>query len=291
MTDTTKITARNTSVTAENATTIDLVTTTTEKTTLLQTTMEMAPPVNSSESGGSDVGMVVGVVIGSLVFVIFALLTALFLRGRYLKKKNKPPPNPLPNPEDIDKIALEASKKSKKKKKKERHNYEKDPTSTVSIEPEAPSCPAFMAPDPPSTSSVDYENAPSKRKQLKSETELAPPPSHNTKEPGYVNTPRKGTTTQKVELTEDFYVAPKANTTKLYSTGEGSEYYICDEGKNTPNSKVWKSPPRNPLEDSVTSTCSAIDYVNMFGKNKYLELVPESKPVEEPQDFYEPVDS
>ncbi|XP_062594103.1 uncharacterized protein LOC134255589 isoform X2 [Saccostrea cucullata] len=288
MTDTTTFIARNISVAIENVTTVVPVTTTTEATTQVQTTTK-AVAVNSSVR--SDIGMVVGVVIGSLLFVILASLTALFLRGRYLKKKNKPPPNPLPNPEDIDKIALEASKKSKKKKKKERRNYEKDPTSTVSIEPEAPSCPAFMAPDPPSTSSVDYENAPSKRKQLKSETELAPPPSHNMKEPGYVNTPRKGNASQKVEFTDDFYVAPKPNTAKLYSTGEGSEYYICDERKSTPNSKVWKAPPRNPLEDSVTSTCSAIDYVNMYGKNKYLELVPESTPVEEPQDFYEPVDS
>lgn len=179
---------------------------------------------------------------------------------------------------------MEANKKSKKKKRW-RKQYEKDPTSTVSIEPEAPSCPAFMAPDPPSSSSVDYENAPSKRKQFEKKSESAPPPVHNTKEPGYVNA------LGKARLTEDEYVAPKENTAKLYSTGEGAEYYVCDNGNNSKTSKLLKRPPRNPLEDSVTSTCSALDYVNLHANSKFLEFVPESVPVEEPQDLYEPVNS
>ena len=209
-----------------------------------------------------------------------------FNRRRYLKKKSRPPPNPLPNPEDIDKLALEESKKSKKRRKKKGHNYEKDPTSTVSIEPEAPSCPAFMAPDPPSSSSVDYENAPSKKKQNQIKKKVEDSPSNSsTKEPKYVNAKKK------VRKGDDEYVAPRPNTAKLYSTAEGAEYYVCDDRKSNSSSKVWKAPPRNPLEDSVTSNCSALEYANLQGNWKYLELVPESTPVDEPQDLYEPVNS
>jgi hypothetical protein len=208
-----------------------------------------------------------------------------FKRRKYLKKASKPLPTPLPNPDDIDKIAMEANKKSKKKKKWQKQ-YEKDPTSTISVEPEAPSCPAFMAPDPPSTSSVDYENAPSKRKQIEKKSEPDPPPGHKVKEPGYVNTPRG-----KVKVAEDGYVAAKENNARLYTTGEGAEYYVCDDDKNTKNSKLLKFPPRNPLEDSVTSTCSAMDYVNLHANSKFLEFVPESVPVDEPQDLYEPMNS
>lgn len=273
------------STTASPTTTI---TTTTESTTVPTTTVN--DDSTTATSAPPNVGMVIGITISATLFVFIALFVALFLRRKYLRKKKKPLPNPLPNPDDIDKIALEnRSKKVKKGNKKEKHTYEKDPTSTLSVEPEAPSCPAFMAPDPPSSSSVDYENAPSKRKQkelkLKASESIS---SNGTSEPKYVNAKKKGQNNEDV----DEYVAPKMSNTRLYSTGEGAEYYVCDNNKATAKSKKgWKAPPRNPLEDSITSTCSALDYVNMQSPWKYLELVPESKPVDEPQDLYEPMNS
>lgn len=144
-----------------------------------------------------------------------------------------------------------------------------------------------MAPDPPSISSVDYENAPSKKKQIELKLKISDS-SNGTSEPKYVNAKKK----YQDNVDDDEYVDPKVNNTRLYSTGEGAEYYVCDDNKATSKSKkAWKTPPRNPLEDSITSTCSALDYVNMQGTWKYLELVPESKPVDEPQDLYEPMNS
>lgn len=284
---------------SENSTIADSNTNITESltTTIAATTTELKPvqPTTYNDETASsappNVGMVIGITVSATVLVFIALFVALFFRRKYLRKKKKPLPNPLPNPNDIDKIAWEArSKKIKKsnKNKKQKHNYEKDPTSTPSIEPEAPSCPAFMAPDPPSSSSADYENAPSKKRQLELKLKASDSISSNsTSEPKYVNTKKKD---QNVD--DDEYVAPKPNTARLYSTGEGAEYYVCDKDKSAPKPpKAWKAPPRNPLEDSITSNCSALDYVNMHGTWKYLELVPESKPVDEPQDLYEPMNS
>lgn len=277
----------NTTVTDSiTSTTASPTTTTTTATTTVQTTTNNN---ESTTSASPNVAMVIGITMSATLFVFIALFVAAFLRRKYLRKKKKTLPNPLPNPDDIDKIAWEArSKKIKKSNKKEKHTYEKDPT-TLSVEPEAPSCPAFMAPDPPSSSSVDYENAPSKKKQkelkLKASVSIS---SNGTSEPKYVNAKKK----DQDKVDDDEYVDPKVNNARLYTTGEGAEYYVCDDNKHeTKSKKVWKAPPRNPLEDSITSTCSALDYVNMQSTWKYLELVPESKPVDEPQDLYEPMNS